>query len=292
MLFVSDIDVAMAVAPFTAIVVARELWLRRRSRRELREREEQTERVRREAMRAMHEALVAERAAQQSREEFLSRMSHEMRTPLNAVIGFTRVLEKKNSGAPENVQLLGRVRAGGEQLLRLVEDVLDQSRIEQGRLTLCLDDADVAALVTRAVAPLRTAALARGLRFVAVIPASCTPVPLDGGRLVQVVQNLVDNAVKYTRTGTVKVTLVTDAATGRPTRLTVADTGIGIPPERIEQIFRPFEQAQNGREREYDGVGLGLPLAKQLCDAMRISLDVESVVGKGTRFTLRFPGTP
>jgi signal transduction histidine kinase len=292
LLFVSEIDLALAVAPFTAIVVARELWLRRRSRRGLRAREEQAERLRREAMRAMHEALAAERAAQQSREEFLSRMSHELRTPLNAVIGFTRVLEKKGNSPPEDAQLLGRVRAGGEHLLRLVEDVLDQSRIQQGLLTVTREDVDVAAACARAIAPYRDAALARGLRFVVVVPATCTPIPLDRGRFEQVVQHVVDNAVKFTRAGAVKITLVTDAASGRPTRLTVSDSGIGIPADRLERVFLPFEQGQTGHERPYDGAGLGLPLAHQLCDAMAIGLSIDSVVGEGTRVTLRFRPTP
>lgn len=288
--FVSDLGLALAVAPFTAVVVAREIWLRRRTQRELRAREEEAERVRREAMRAMHDALTAERAARRSRDEFLSRMSHELRTPLNAVIGFTRVLEKKSASAPEDAHLLGRVRAGGEQLLRLVEDVLDQSRIEQGRLAVVPEEVDVAVVAARAVARCRDAALAKGLRFVVLLPARSTPVALDPGRLEQVVYNLVDNAVKYTITGTVRITLVTDAASGRPTRLMVTDTGIGIPHDRIEGVFHPFEQAQNGRARAYDGAGLGLPLAKELCTAMDIALAVESVPGQGSRFILRFPG--
>lgn len=291
LLVVSEMNLALAVAPFTALIVARELWMRRKSRRLLRAREEQAERVRREAMRAMHEALSAERAAQQSREEFLSRMSHEMRTPLNAVIGFTRVLEKKGMRAPEDAHLLGRVRAGGEQLLRLVEGVLDQSRIQQGLLTVTRGDVDVAATCSAALAPYRDIALAKGLRFLAVLPPSSSPVALDRGRFEQVMQHLVENAVKFTRIGAVKITLVTDAATRRPTKLTIADTGIGIAPDRLERIFLPFEQGQNGRARPYDGAGLGLPLAKRLCEAMDLSLTVESAVDRGTRFTLRFPPT-
>lgn len=290
--FVSDMGLALAVAPFTAAVVAREIWLRRRTRLELRAREEQAERVRREAMRAMHDALTAERMARQSRDEFLSRMSHELRTPLNAVIGFTRVLEKKGAGAPEDAHLLGRVRAGGEQLLRLVEDVLDQSRIEQGRLAVAREAVDVAMVAARAVSRCRDSALAKGLRFVVLLPDRSTPIFLDPGRLEQVVYNLVDNAVKYTITGTVRVTLVTDAATGRPSRLMVTDTGIGIPPAHIESVFRPFEQVENGRARAYGGAGLGLPLAKELCDAMGIALTAESGLDQGSRLILRFPEGP
>lgn len=287
----SELYLALAVAPFTALMAIRELWSRRRSRDALRSREQEAEIMRREAMRAMHEAVNAERAAQQSRAEFLARMSHELRTPLNAVIGFSRVLEKNGAGnqRPEDVQLLGRVRAGGEQLLRLVEDVLDQSLIEQGQLTLAFDQVDVARIAREVVASYRSSAVAKGLRMLAVLPESCAPIALDGGRFEQVLRHLVDNAVKFTGAGSIKITLVTDAATRRPTRLMVADSGIGIPLDRLDQIFIPFEQVQGGAHRSYSGAGLGLPLARQLCEAMGCTLTVESEVGRGSRFTVRFP---
>jgi signal transduction histidine kinase len=287
----SEIQVALAVAPFTALMAIRELWSRRKTRRDLRAREEQAERMRRDAMRAMHEAVIAERAAQRSREEFLARMSHELRTPLNAVIGFTRVLEKNGAGnqRPEDVRMLSRVRAGGEQLLRLVEDVLDQSRIEQGQLTLAFDNVDVALIARTVVASYRSAAVAKGVRMLAVLPESAALIPLDGGRFEQVLRHLVDNAVKFTGAGSIKITLVTDAATGRPTRLSVADSGIGIPADRLDKIFVPFEQVEGGSRRSYGGAGLGLPLARQLCEAMGCQLTVESTAGSGSRFTIRFP---
>ena len=287
----SEIHVALAVAPFTALMAIRELWSRRRTRGDVRAREQEAERMRREAMRAMHEAVIAERAAQKSREEFLARMSHELRTPLNAVIGFTRVLEKNGAGnqRPEDVQMLSRVRAGGEQLLRLVEDVLDQSRIAQGQLTLAFDKVDVALVARGVVASYRSAAVAKGVRMLAVLPESAALLPLDGGRFEQVLRHLVDNAVKFTGAGSIKITLVTDAASGRPTRLSVSDSGIGIPADRLDRIFAPFEQVEGGSRRSYGGAGLGLPLARQLCEAMGCQLTVESTAGSGSRFTIRFP---
>lgn len=238
---------------------------------------------------------MAAEAARRSREEFLSRMSHELRTPLNAVIGFSRVLERNGAGnqRPEDIQLLSRVRAGGERLLRLVEDVLDQSTIERGQLALALDDVDVAKVAARVVRAYRSPAAAKGLRLLAVLPETSRPIPLDADRFAQVVQHLVDNAVKFTGAGSVKVTLVTDAATRRPTRLVVSDSGIGIPEERLSRIFVPFEQVDLGRQRTYGGAGLGLPLARELCEGMACTLLVESTVGTGSRFTIRFPaGAP
>jgi signal transduction histidine kinase len=287
----TELHIALAVAPFAGVMALKELWSRRKAQQELKAREEQVERARHEAMRAMQDALVAAQAAQKSREEFLERMSHELRTPLNAVIGFSRVLEKNGAGnqRPEDIRLLGRVRAGGEQLLRLVEDVLDQSRIERGQLTLELDAVDVGDVARRVTTRYRAAALAKGLRLLAVLPDTAGTVSLDAGRFEQVLLHLVDNAVKFTTSGAVKVTLITDAATCRPTRLVVADTGIGIPADRLERIFVPFEQVESGRQRSYGGAGLGLPLARQLCEGMGCSLVVESEVGLGSRFVIRFP---
>jgi signal transduction histidine kinase len=287
----SDLHIALAIAPFAGVMALRELWSRRKQVDELRTREEQAHKAKREAMRAMQDALSAEQAAQRSREEFLARMSHELRTPLNAVIGFSRVLEKNGAGnqRPEDIQLLGRVRAGGEQLLRLVDDVLDQSRIERGQLTLALDDVNVVALAERVVTGYRSVAIAKGLRILAVLPQSAGTMSLDAGRFEQVVQHLVDNAVKFTGSGIVKVSLVTDAASCRPSRLVIADTGIGIPADRLERIFVPFEQVETGKQRAYGGTGLGLPLARQLCEGMACRLTVESEVGVGSRFTIRFP---
>jgi signal transduction histidine kinase len=279
----------MPMPPFGALAIR--FWSRRQSGAALRIREQQAEAARREAMRAMHEALVAARTASKSREEFLARMSHELRTPLNAVIGFSRVLEKNRAGnqRPEDIELLARVRAGGEQLLRLVEDVLDQSKIERGQLNISLTETDVVDITTRVVQSFRSTAAAKGLRLLAVLPGCAPTVKLDPMRFEQVLVHLLDNAVKFTVGGSIRVTLVTDAATCVPSRLVVSDTGIGIAPEQLERIFEPFEQVDSGHSRSYGGAGLGLPLARRLCEAMACELRVDSEVGVGSRFAIRFP---
>ena len=249
------------------------------------------ESARREAMRAMHQALTEAERTRRTREEFLARMSHELRTPLNAVIGFSRVLETNKAGnqRPEDIQLLGRVRAGGEQLLRMVEDVLDQSRIERGQLELALADTDIAAIVRNVVKNFRSMAAIKGLKLQMELPREVPPMQLDAARFEHVVQHLVDNAIKFTTDGMVKITLVSDAATHRPARLIVKDTGVGIPAEQLEEIFEPFVQGETGHDRSYGGAGLGLPLARRLCEAMGCRLTVESEVRVGSRFVIHFP---
>jgi signal transduction histidine kinase len=290
---INDLHVSfgLTLAPLVGFLAIREYWSRLQLHADLREREERAEHVWREAVRAMHEARAAAEVARKSREEFLARMSHELRTPLNAVIGFSRVLENNRAGnqRPEDLDLLGRVRASGERLLRLVEEVLDQSRIERGELALASDATNVVDIATRVVTTYRSKAAAKGLRLLAVLPDSVPSIPLDAARFEHVLQHLVDNAVKFTTSGTVRVTLVT--ANGIPSRLVVSDSGIGIPADRLEQIFQPFAQVDSSSRRPYDGAGLGLPLARQLCEGMGCGLTVESEVGKGSRFSIRFPIT-
>jgi signal transduction histidine kinase len=248
----------------------------------------------REAMSAIHDAIVATERAHRTRDEFLSRMSHELRTPLNAVIGFSRVLEANRAGnqRPEDLQLLGRVRAGGEQLLRLVEDVLEQARIARGNLTLDVSDADVVAVVQRVIAIHAPRAAMKGLHLDATLPLEPALTPLDAGRFEQVLDHLVENAIKFTASGGIHVELIADEDSGAPIRLVVSDTGIGIPAERIEQIFEPFAQVESDRRRSYGGAGLGLPLARQRCAAMSCVLSVASKPGKGSRFIIEFPPGP
>ena len=154
---------------------------------------------------------------------------------------------------------------------------------------LTLAETNVSDIATRVVRNYRSAAGAKGIRIIAVLPESSPTIPLDSGRFEQALHHLVDNAVKFTVAGTVRVTLLTDAATGRPSRLIVADTGIGIPSESLDRIFEAFEQVDGSQRRQHDGAGLGLALAWRLCEGMGCWLTVESEMGKGSRFTIRFP---
>jgi len=275
----------------TPIAAVRRTLARWRADRDPKARIARADETRREAAHALHEAIVASQAAQKTREEFLSRMSHELRTPLNAVIGFAKVLESNRAGnqRPEDRELLSRIRANGEQLLRIVDDVLSHSEVTSGQMILAPDPADVAAIASRVVETHSGAARSKGLRLIADMPSSAPPVALDARRFEQVVDKLLDNAVKFTRHGEVRVRLVTDPMTRRPAQLVVEDTGIGIPADRLKSVFEPFEQADAGKSRAYGGAGLGLPIAHRLCEAMGCELHVQSTVGAGSRFSVRFP---
>lgn len=240
--------------------------------------------VARESIRARHEA-------ERDRGEFLARMSHEFRTPLNAVIGFARVLESNRAGnqRPEDLRLLGRVRAGGETLLRLVENVLDHSALELGTVTPDIREIDVLESITRVADRYRSPAAAKGLRLLVLLPDHAVTARLDRHHFERALSLLLDNAVKFTGCGVIKVKLATDLASGRPIRVTVSDTGDGIPAEALDFIFDALERGDGISRRSHDGAGLGLRLAAQLCAGMHCGLTATSEVGRGSNFTITFP---
>jgi len=213
-------------------------------------------------------------------------MSHELRTPLNSVIGFSNVLLRNRAGNlhDRDLQYLRRIRVGGRHLLSLINEVLDLSKIEAGRMSL--DRAPVAldALVEDTVASFEGQLRDRPIALEAEIPSHLTPIMTDPAKLLQVLTNLIGNAIKFTERGSVVVRVVAEAASRRPERIEVVDTGVGIPPDRQEAIFEAFEQADGSTARQYGGTGLGLAVSKSLCDLMGYALDVESEPGVGSIF--------
>jgi signal transduction histidine kinase len=212
-------------------------------------------------------------------------MSHELRTPLNSVIGFSNVLLRNRGGNLREPDLMyvQRIRAGGQHLLSLINEVLDLSKVEAGRMRVDRMPVAIGALVEDTLASFEGQVRGRPVALDAEIPAHLTPIMTDPSRLLQVLTNLIGNAVKFTQRGRVVVRVAADAAR-RPTCIEVADTGIGIPPERQQAIFDAFEQADGSTAREFGGTGLGLAVSKSLCDLLGYRLEVESVPGAGSVF--------
>jgi PAS domain S-box-containing protein len=233
-------------------------------------------------------ARDAAEAANRAKSDFLARMSHELRTPLNSIIGFANVLRKNRQGTlrPAEVNYLERVYANGTHLLGIINDILDLSKVEAGRMTLDVAPAALDVLVRETVAEIEGQARDHAVALRAELPERVLPIDTDAARMKQVLINLIGNALKFTERGEVVVRLETDGG-GHPVRLEVRDTGIGIPPDRLDAIFNVFEQAESMINRRFGGSGLGLAISRSLCDLMGHRLEVASVEGEGTTMMIR-----
>jgi len=235
-------------------------------------------------------AAAAAEAASVAKGKFLANMSHELRTPLNSVIGFANVLLKNKSGglADTDLEFIRRIQANGEHLLQLINDILDLSKIEVGKMKAEVERFSLGELVEETLDELR-GALPEGVALRASIPGDMTPFASDPGKLKQILINLVGNAIKFTEKGAVTVQVFADAGTHRPERIEVRDSGVGIPQDRQEAIFRAFEQADAGTARRFGGTGLGLTIVASLSRLLGFRVEVESTPGAGSTFRVFFP---
>jgi len=235
-------------------------------------------------------ALSAAEEASRAKSEFLARMSHELRTPLNSIIGFSNVLQK-NKGEflpPKELEYVGRIGVNGRHLLSLINSILDLAKIEAGRMEAELGDVALDQLVSDVVGQLDGVVRDRPVTLRAEVPAGVSSVMTDDTKMRQILLNLIGNALKFTEKGSVTVRLVADPVTHVPERIDVIDTGIGIPPERLDAVFHPFEQADTSTTRKYGGTGLGLAITKSMCELLGTHLTVSSVVGEGSVFSIQF----
>lgn len=238
------------------------------------------------------QALAEIEAANRSKSAFVRAMSHELRTPLNSVIGFADLLASGLAG-PLNEEQLKQVRMIGEagrHLLALVNQVLDLARIEAGHLDLSFEDLDARELVSQAVETLRPQADAKGLALESAVPSQPVPVRSDRTRVLEILINLVGNAVKFTDAGSVQVSLGQHDGV---ISFSVTDTGPGIDPEDADHVFLEFTQgSRSGGRQAIPGAGLGLAISKQLAEALGGTIELESEPGRGSTFTLRLPAQP
>ncbi len=248
----------------------------------------QTELNLKAALSAAEGATAAAIAANRAKSDFLAHMSHELRTPLNSVIGFANVLLRNRSGnLPEQeISYLDRIKKSGVHLLGLINDLLDLAKIESGKTTLDISEFPLGDLVKETNGQFEIAASTRGIALEERIPDNCGDIRTDRVKLQQVLTNLVGNAMKFTEKGTVTVSV--DCSDGVPESLSVSDTGIGIPADRLDAVFRPFEQAADWTSAKYGGTGLGLPISQSICELLGFRLSVGSREGEGTTFTISF----
>ncbi len=228
-------------------------------------------------------------SASKAKTRFLANMSHELRSPLNAVIGAAQLLRAERHDAERQAHLIDGIHRSGANLLGLIENILDLSRIEAGQVDLRPVDFHLVECIDSALASAGLAAQAKGLRLACIVS---TELPAwrhgDADRLRQVVMNLLGNAVKFTDRGEVTVRVEPGAAP-ESVRISVSDTGVGIAAAELAHIFEPFRQADEGADRRYGGSGLGLAIVRQHVVAMGGHIGVSSRLGEGSRFETELP---
>lgn len=246
-------------------------------------------RTRRQLIQSIDDAQQASK----TKSYFLASMSHELRTPLNAVIGFCELLQGSSIPPDEQEEYLNAIRLAGNTLLRLINDILDLSKIEAEQVTLAPKPTDLTELIEELLPDFHQTARQKNLRLTTDLPPDLPPLLLDSLRVRQILMNLIGNAFKFTPKGGVAIRLEQKPAPDKKTitlKIHVKDTGIGIDPDKRQSIFEPFSQQDTLRDTHlYKGTGLGLTISNKMAMKMNGSIELESKVGKGSTFTLILP---
>lgn len=240
---------------------------------------------------SLREAKELAEQANRTKSAFLANMSHELRTPLNAILGYSEMLveECEDADNPEYLEELNRINKAGKHLLSIINNVLDLSKIEAGRVELTIEAFDFREVIDDVVGTVEQIARKHSNQLVVVAPDSL-PVESDQTKARQVLLNLLSNACKFTDAGTITISAKSDSGSGHGwLEVNVEDTGIGIDPHQADRLFEPFVQADASTTRKYGGTGLGLAISRRYCRLVGGDLTVESVPGVGSTFSMRVP---
>jgi signal transduction histidine kinase len=224
---------------------------------------------------------------------FLAHASHELRAPLNSIVGFAGLISKNlesHSGEQDRFYVQ-RILGNATHLLGVVSEMLDSSVLATGKLKIAVSETDVGALVEETIAELQGHEGATTLNLRVEVPGNARPIGTDRQKLKQVLINLLANALKFTEQGSITVRVNVDEDR-RPVRIDVSDTGVGIPEDRLETVFEPFERGGQETGEDVQGVGLGLTISRSLCDVMGYRIYAESELGKGSTFTVELSRPP
>jgi signal transduction histidine kinase len=237
-------------------------------------------------------AMEAAEAANQAKSGFLANMSHELRTPMNAIIGYSEMLmeDAEDEGNEDAVGDLKKIHSAGTHLLSLINDVLDLAKIESGKMDIYLETFKVPGMVDEVVSTIDTLVKKNGNRLQVEVDEAIGEMRADITKVRQALLNLLSNAAKFTHEGVIGLMVQGEQENGVDwIRMSVSDSGIGIPPDKIDHVFDEFSQADETTTRDYGGTGLGLPISRRFCQMMGGNITVESTVGEGSTFIIRLP---
>ena len=249
--------------------------------------------LRKQAEETLHRANIEMERALRIKDEFLASMSHELRTPLNAILGLTQSMQEELLGPlnARQINSLQIIESSGRHLLSLINDILDLSKLEAGQMTLDRTPVSVNMICEASLVFIKQVAHKKRIRVSSQLDTTAEWVEADARRLKQMLVNLLSNAVKFTpENGQIALSVDADAA-GETIQFSVRDTGIGIAPENLTRLFKPFVQLDSGLTRQFEGTGLGLSLVARMAELHGGSVSVESELGKGSCFSFRLPWT-
>ena len=240
----------------------------------------------------LKDAMESAKAANQAKSGFLANMSHELRTPMNAIIGYSEMLmeDAEDDGNEEVAGDLKKIHGAGTHLLSLINDVLDLAKVESGKMELFLETFEVPRMVADVVSTIDTLIKKNNNWLKVTVDEGISEMRADITKLRQALFNLLSNAAKFTHEGEIQLLVRGEQQDGADwIRMSVQDSGIGIPPDKIDHVFEEFSQADESTARDYGGTGLGLPISRRFCQMMGGDITVESILGEGSTFTIRLP---